>query len=82
MSLNVNPNTVVAAYKHLESEGIAETRRGLGTFVKEEVSIEQLKTKVLKEFAESYLKEFVGIGVDLEKGIAILKEVYDEHQGE
>jgi len=32
--LAINPNTVLKAYGVLESEGIAEGRRGQGTFVK------------------------------------------------
>lgn len=32
-SLTINPNTVLKAYGVLESEGIAEGRRGQGTFV-------------------------------------------------
>jgi DNA-binding transcriptional regulator YhcF (GntR family) len=32
-SLTINPNTVLKAYAALESEGIAEGRRGQGTFV-------------------------------------------------
>jgi len=33
--LRVNPNTVLAAYRQLESLGVAEVRRGLGLFVSE-----------------------------------------------
>jgi GntR family transcriptional regulator len=33
-SIAINPNTVLKAYGTLESEGIAEGRRGQGTFVK------------------------------------------------
>jgi GntR family transcriptional regulator len=31
--LVINPNTVLKAYRELEIEGIAQGRRGLGTFV-------------------------------------------------
>ncbi|MFD5034421.1 GntR family transcriptional regulator [Streptomyces sp. NPDC058220] len=30
----INPNTVLKAYRELEREGLAEGRRGLGTFVR------------------------------------------------
>lgn len=30
----VNPNTVQRAYQELEREGVSETRRGMGTFVR------------------------------------------------
>ena len=33
--IKVNPNTVQRAYEALEREGIAESRRGVGVFVKE-----------------------------------------------
>jgi GntR family transcriptional regulator len=36
--LVINPNTVVRAYRDLESEGIVELRHGSGVFVRESVS--------------------------------------------
>jgi GntR family transcriptional regulator len=36
--LLINPNTVVRAYRDLESEGIVELRHGSGVFVNESVS--------------------------------------------
>jgi len=36
----VNPNTVLKAYRELEREGLAEGRRGLGTFVTKSLSSE------------------------------------------
>lgn len=81
VTLNVNPNTVVAAYKYLETENIAETKRGLGTFVMESISIEVLKRNVLKEYAEAYMREFVAIGIELQQGLSILEEVYNEYKG-
>jgi len=35
--LLINPNTVVRAYRDLESEGIVELRHGSGVFVRESV---------------------------------------------
>ena len=34
----VNPNTVLKAYRELEREGLAEGRRGMGTFVTKSLS--------------------------------------------
>ena len=34
----INPNTVVRAYRDLESEGIVELRHGSGVFVRESVA--------------------------------------------
>jgi GntR family transcriptional regulator len=36
--LLINPNTVVRAYRDLESEGIVELRHGSGVFIRESVS--------------------------------------------
>jgi GntR family transcriptional regulator len=36
--LLINPNTVVRAYRDLESEGIVELRHGAGVFVRESVA--------------------------------------------
>lgn len=36
--LLINPNTVVRAYRDLESEGIVELRHGSGVFVRESVA--------------------------------------------
>ena len=33
----INPNTVSRVYKELEMEGVCFTRRGMGTFVTEEI---------------------------------------------
>src|SRR5215813_8880969 len=34
--LAINPNTVLKAYRELEHAGVAEGRRGVGTFISEE----------------------------------------------
>jgi GntR family transcriptional regulator len=52
ISLEVNPNTVSRAYTSLEKEGIIETKRGLGYFVKPNA-----KDKILTIKKEQFLKE-------------------------
>ena len=37
-SLAINPNTVLKAYRDLDREGLVEGRRGVGTFVAEDVA--------------------------------------------
>lgn len=44
-ALQVNPNTVMRAYDKLESEGLIETRRGLGSFVAEGVKERMFETR-------------------------------------
>jgi GntR family transcriptional regulator len=44
--LLINPNTVVRAYRDLESEGIVELRHGSGVFVRESVTA---RTNLMKK---------------------------------
>src|ERR1043165_2435018 len=37
-SLAINPNTVLRAYRELDLEGLTEGRRGVGTFIAEDVA--------------------------------------------
>jgi GntR family transcriptional regulator len=38
-ALAINPNTVLKAYRELELEGLTEGRRGVGTFVREQLDV-------------------------------------------
>ena len=53
--LVINPNTVVRAYRDLESEGIVELRHGSGVFVRESVSAQ---TELMKK-AEPIIRSAV-----------------------
>lgn len=53
--LLINPNTVVRAYRDLDSEGIVELRHGSGVFVRESVSA---RVDVMKK-AEPILRSAV-----------------------
>lgn len=60
VDLRVNANTVAKVYRDLERDGILETRRGVGTFVKAAVSkaMPQLeRERLLKALADRYLAE-------------------------
>jgi GntR family transcriptional regulator len=53
--LLINPNTVVRAYRDLESEGIVELRHGSGVFVRDSVSA---RTELMKK-AEPIMRSAV-----------------------
>jgi GntR family transcriptional regulator len=55
-SLAINPNTVLRAYRELDIEGVTEGKRGVGTFVAEQVAA--VPTDDLKELRAS-LKKWV-----------------------
>lgn len=75
--LGVNPNTVVHAYSRLELEGIIETRRGLGTFVRADAPVRTTKKEILRKAAQRYAAEVQALDVSQEVAIDMLKEVLD-----
>lgn len=65
--LIVNPNTVSKAYKELENQGIIETLRGRGTFVKENFnreSVDMEKAMLLKEKTKKLVIEGTYVGIE------------------
>ena len=76
-TLSVNPNTIVHAYAGLESQGIIEKRRGLGTFVREDAPVETMRKDMLRDIAETFVEEVRRLGVDDEEAMAALKEAWD-----
>jgi len=73
--LSVNPNTVVHAYSELEGQGVIETKRGLGTFVREDAPVETMQRNLLRSAAERYASEFGRLGVSTKEAMAVLQEV-------
>jgi len=73
--LSVNPNTVVHAYSELEGQGVIETKRGLGTFVREDAPVETMQRNLLRSAAERYASEFGRLGVSAKEAFAVLQEV-------
>ena len=59
----VNPNTVQRAYRELELLGLVETRRGEGTFIREEPALLQhIRSQLATEAVERFLKEMRALG--------------------
>jgi GntR family transcriptional regulator len=59
VDLAVNANTVAKVYAQLEREGILETRRGVGTFVREMPTPQAARTHRERELRE-LIRRFVG----------------------
>lgn len=75
--LRVNPNTVIHAFSQLEIAGVTETRRGLGTFIREDVKVEGMRLRLLREAAERFLHEVRAIGLSVEDAKKAISEVGD-----
>src|SRR5256714_11431005 len=59
VDLAVNANTVARVYAQLERDGILETRRGVGTFVRDAQSPQTTKARRERELRE-LIRRFVG----------------------
>ena len=59
VDLTVNANTVARVYAQLERDGILETRRGVGTFVRESPSPQATRAHRERELRE-LIQRFVG----------------------
>ncbi len=80
--LKVNPNTVIHAFSQLEMAQITETKRGLGTFVREDVNVEGIRLRILQEAALRFLTEVQSLGLSLEDAQRALKKVGPNGQRE
>lgn len=69
----INPNTAARVYQVLEAQGVAETRRGMGTYVRDDP---QLKGTMLREMADGYTAQYVremrGLGFERQELLKIL----------
>jgi len=71
--IDVNPNTVQRAYREMEQRGLVETKRGRGTFIKDD---DQVMIEIKKDMAETavidFIEEMISLGFKREN---ILKKV-------
>ncbi|BDR81701.1 GntR family transcriptional regulator [Clostridium tetani] len=80
--LTVNPNTVSKAYQELERQKTIETIRGRGTYVSRNYKpkMDDDKLKFIKEELKKLIIEALYMGVDKEKFIDILDELYKDFE--
>ena len=82
-ALTINPNTVLKAYKELETKGLTEGRPGQGTFIKatlEQVTLPDLAA--LRRTLTSWLASATTAGLDEDGAAAlftsVLRDFYKE----
>ena len=77
----VNPNTVLKAYRELEREGLAEGRRGSGTFVTKSLSSEATAgdDAPLRQELAAWMRRAQQDGLVVEDVDALYVAVRDEH---
>src|SRR3954454_14384675 len=70
--LAINPNTVLRAYRELDNEGLAEGRRGVGTFVSEHAApLPAGEVQELRTALEAWVAQARGAGLDREAMAAL-----------
>jgi len=76
VDLGVNPITTARAYKELESEGVAESRKGTGTFVsKKKVRLSRSETlNRIKHQVDELVVNSRQMGLSLEALFEIMEE--------
>lgn len=77
VELQVNPNTVVRSYTHMEQENIIYKKRGVGYFVKQNAKKEIQKEKkqiFVKETLPKIFEEMKELNLSIED----LLEIYEE----
>lgn len=72
----VNPNTVQRVYTELERLNIAETRRGLGTFITEDrLRLRQLREDLKNEQIHSFIADMKEMGFGPEEIVEGIRKV-------
>ena len=75
-TLTINPNTVLRAYRELDLEGVAEGRRGVGTFVREQAAaLPADDVKELRAALERWVARARAAGLDAEAMAALFADV-------
>lgn len=77
LKYQINPNTANRVYKELEIEEVCYTKRGLGTFVTEDVNkMKELKAEMAKELLENFMNGMKDLGFTKEELIELINNKY------
>lgn len=75
----VNPNTIQRAYQELERNDIIYKQRGMGTFVKEDISmVKKLKEEMAQNIIYNFIMGMKELGFPSDEIISIVKEKVQE----
>ncbi len=77
--INVNPNTVARAFQELERTGLAEARRGEGTFVTKDMeTIEAWRGKTAMELWQEFLTKMRELGFSDQEIISFVSKLKED----
>lgn len=76
--IQVNPNTVQRAYREMEILDLVETKRGRGTFIKEDDKvIKEINDQMAQTAVQKFIKEMISIGFEKDEIINLLKSEFE-----
>lgn len=80
----VNPNTVQKAYQEMEREGLTETLRGQGTFIRNDPALlENIRSEMALAAVRQFLDEMRGLGIEPEETERLLRrQLYEKREEE
>lgn len=74
VEMGVNPNTIQRTYAEIERDGIVETKRGQGTFVKNDPAlIASLRMRIQTEIMETFVENMKEIGLSKPEMLAAVQ---------
>lgn len=77
--VDVNPNTIQRVYREMESMNLVESRRGKGTFVREDMHLmEQIKKEMAQTAVDRFIGEMKSLGFDMTEINKLIEEKIDE----
>lgn len=80
---NVNPNTVQRAYQEMEREGLTETLRGQGTFIRNDPALLlHIRTEMAHTAVMHFIEEMRGLGIEAAEIERILRDQLEKEKGE
>ena len=75
----INPNTAARVYQELEREGVCYTKRGMGTFVTDDVNIiKACRQEMAQDALNLFLKSIMELGISNEEAIEMIRSRKDE----
>jgi len=76
--IQVNPNTIQRAYREMELLDLVETKRGRGTFIKDDDKvIKEINEQMAHAAVKRFIDEMISIGFKKEEVINLLKEEFE-----
>lgn len=73
--VEVNPNTIQRAYREMENMNLVETKRGLGTFIKEDNKIiNEISQEMANKTIEKFLEEMKSLGFENKEILDLLEK--------